>query len=402
MIKVLFITHINLENAGAGGIRIGKLMKYMSRNHDYKLTLIQPQKSESGDKVFSIDEIELCKIIEFKNIFKNSSAINSVSNKSSKSVINILIKLIKILLIPDKYILHIIKIIGRILNDYAKYDVIISSSPPNSVHISGLLLSYLINKPLIVDFRDGWAIRPNKFNRGIAGRNLEMILERIIIRYADCIITVTPSLVNYFRKYKSIDKIAYMPNGYDPEEFYYNKQSNNISEKVKIGYTGGLPDHRNIDNLIKAMKNIENVELEIWGTISENQLLNIKDNNNIKYMGRFTHKDVCNILMKYDWLLLVGQTGPGSQTNYSSKLFEYIASEKPILGLVPESDAKKLIDDYRIGVTCNPDNYNEVKTAIESIVSQKIEIGDYGKLQKKFDRKQIAIDFSNLIKEVVD
>ena len=400
--EVLFITHINLENAGAGGIGIGKLIKYMSRDENFRITLVQPQEGESGDKVFSIKEIEQCKIIEFKNIYIKSSYINKISSKSSKGIKNIFIELIKALLIPDKYILHTIRIIKEILSDNKKYDVIISSSPPNSVHISGLLLHYILSIPLIVDFRDGWTIRPNKYSRGIIGRSIEIILERIIIRYADCIVTVTPSLVNYFRKYKRQDRISYMPNGYDPEEFNHKKESSITSNIIKIGYTGGLPDHRNIENLIKAMKNTENIELEIWGTISENQLLKTQDNDNIIYRGKFFHEDICNILKKYDWLLLIGQTGPGSHTNYSSKLFEYIASEKPILGLVPKSDAKKLIDEYKIGITCNPDNYIEVKTALESIVSQKIEIGNYSKLQKIFDRKQMASDFSNLIKEVVN
>src|SRR3990172_414827 len=74
------------------------------------------------------------------------------------------VEIIRTFVIPTRYTSNIKRILNYssfsisafLASLFLKYDLIISSSPPLSVGVVGLLLSYIKGKPLVFDIRDVW------------------------------------------------------------------------------------------------------------------------------------------------------------------------------------------------------------------------------------------------------
>ena len=75
-------------------------------------------------------------------------------------------------------------------------DVVFTSSPPESVHVLGLLLSGF-GVPWVADFRDGWTFEPPTLRPYLTG--LDGALERLVISRAKAVTAATAPLAHYLR-----------------------------------------------------------------------------------------------------------------------------------------------------------------------------------------------------------
>ena len=76
-----------------------------------------------------------------------------------------------------------------------------------------------------------------------------------------------------------------------------------------------------------------------------------------------------------DMLLATLGTGTESATYIPSKLFEYIAAKKPILGFFPEGVACDLIRDTQTGVVFTSDDPFPVIRFLNSMIMEKRSTG---------------------------
>jgi glycosyltransferase involved in cell wall biosynthesis len=54
---------------------------------------------------------------------------------------------------------------------------------------------------------------------------------------------------------------------------------------------------------------------------------------------------------------------------YPAKVFEYAASGRPVLALVPEGPASRFVRDLKMGVVCSPSDPLAIRDAISSFFS---------------------------------
>ena len=91
----------------------------------------------------------------------------------------------------------------------------------------------------------------------------------------------------------------------------------------------------------------------------------------------------------------------------TGKLFEYIKSGRPVLGLVPEGEAAKIIRETRSGFVIHPDNLDEIKKFLwgcyQSWKSRKPLLNETPDAQaiEKYNRqkatKKLAMLFDDLV-----
>ena len=146
--KVLFITNCYPPIGGAGILRIIKLIKYLDKYRDIEITLIKPYYT-GGDSISYTkltDEIPLTvNIITIGNrilrkLYQSNISNTSINKTKQLTLIKrFLIHLLRNIIIPDKYIILIIPFLVKIININIKPDVIITSSPPNSIHLLGII-----------------------------------------------------------------------------------------------------------------------------------------------------------------------------------------------------------------------------------------------------------------------
>lgn len=122
-------------------------------------------------------------------------------------------------LVPDAYVVSWLPFAFRALRRLCRedhVDCLVTSSPPESVHLLGLALGR--KRPTwIAEFRDGWSFEPmrEEFPTGFQ-RTLDHWLERRVVVTADRAVGVTKPIADDLAERFGVDA-GYVPNAWDPE-----------------------------------------------------------------------------------------------------------------------------------------------------------------------------------------
>jgi glycosyltransferase involved in cell wall biosynthesis len=242
-----------------------------------------------------------------------------------------------------------------------KISAVWGTSPPLGCLTIAAKIAKNRDIPWIADFRD---IQEQDAASGFRLKLLHyrmFIRRRHIIRSASAIVTVSDYHARTLNK-KSGKKVNIIPNGFDPEMF---KGKNLIRfKKFSIIYMGRILNEwlRNPKPLFDALDllikdgNFDEKDIEVlfYGTeaeLLEKLLRSHKCRNVVRAVSRVPYKEVPTILQNS--CILLALTNKGRMGILTTKVFEYIGAQRPIL-CVPgdggELDA--LIRDSHSGVSC--------------------------------------------------
>jgi glycosyltransferase involved in cell wall biosynthesis len=254
----------------------------------------------------------------------------------------------------------------QIIRSYRPH-VIFTTSPPHSVHLAGLLLKKHTHIPWIADFRENWLAEEYEDQPTLYHRHLNQWMLRQVINKADRILSVSQHITNDLRiqSHKAPDHFITLYNGYDSTDFEIplpKKRS-----KFTMTYCGTMSPIRSPETFLNAMRNLfdkqpdlkDKIEIRFVGSCIG---LNIVEmihrfglEETVCWKGYVTHRDSIQYLMDSDLILLFisPNSSPGMITG---KLFEYLASGKPILAAIPAGEAEELILRYHRGRIVDPED----------------------------------------------
>jgi len=317
-------------------------------------------------KVYKTNTFEPFRIYNFmQGKTKKFSSVAMVGIKDSESIFHKFSKFIRAnFFIPDARKGWNRFAYKQGLNIIDKYniDMIITTGPPHSTHLIGLRLKHKLNILWLADLRDPWPniLNREEFPRTKRAQIKDEKLKDKVLRSADYITTVSHGLKNQI-----IDKnenIQVIYNGFDEEDF--NPALNALSagpltDEFVITYTGTLLDDYDIKVFFKVLKNIIennltiNYKLRFVGEIPRSTYEQIEESNlseNIEVTSYVSHTEAIDYLMKSTVLLLVIPNVSNNEGIVTGKLFEYLASQKPIICLGPKhGDAAKVIQECEAG-----------------------------------------------------
>lgn len=157
------------------------------------------------------------------------------------------------------------------------FDIIITTGPPQSAHLIGLLLKKKYNVRWIADFRDPWTeiFYYDQLPHLSFVKKFDKNLEDKVIRNADVITTVGFKMAELFASRAKRVEVIY--NGFDGDVTKTLTLENKLSKK-RISYIGSfLEGYENVVfwdalNFYIQEKNIteKEISLEFFGTIPEN------------------------------------------------------------------------------------------------------------------------------------
>jgi len=266
--------------------------------------------------------------------------------------------------------------VARKLNT-EKPDIIIGSS----VHLFAVFTAYLLSKkyktPFIMEVRDLWP--QTLIDMGVSKWHpfviLLGILERFLYKRSDKIITLLPKANEYIEKLNvPEDKIVWIPNGVDLGRFNFNEDNSNLKHDKScfiITYTGAIGKANNLDILIevaeKLNKNYPEIKFLVVGDGPEKEkLVRIameKKLNNIEFNALVPKNEVPKILYKSDALFFNLKDSAVFKYGISSnKLFDYLASGKPII--FSSNSINNPVEEAEAGITVPPDNPEKLAEAI--------------------------------------
>ncbi|MFW6350960.1 MAG: hypothetical protein ACOC2E_01110 [Bacteroidota bacterium] len=245
----------------------------------------------------------------------------------------------------------------------------------------------------IADLRDPWTdiFYYDKMYHLPFVRKVDLSMEKKVLHKADRITTVSYFLKDLFSKKmqgKIDQKIHVVTNGFDPEDFAMKTFSPSGNKLFTITYTGTLNADYDLNGFAKAIMKMtdENryIEMRFVGSISprwqkEFQLL-LKNHLNI--MDHVDHGQAIQYMVGADLLLLVIPRIKNNEGIVTGKIFEYIASGNPVLGIGPvEGDAAGILHDSGAGKMFD---YNDHESIFQFISDCQT-----GKVHYKFDNEKI-------------
>ncbi|ALJ01524.1 hypothetical protein DC20_16650 [Rufibacter tibetensis] len=240
---------------------------------------------------------------------------------------------------------------------------IVTSSPPHSTQLIGLKLKkQFAGLRWIADMRDPWTdiYYYQDLNHTALAQKLDARYEREALEQADAVVVVSEDMKRLFlNKSTNLDpkKIHVIPNGYDEADFVH--PSTPSSEEFVITYTGTLTEAYNVTGFFQAVcevmtKNpLMRYRLRFVGKVSAGIKQQIEEAGLpliTEYIDYVPHEESIKYLMASTVLFMAIPDVPNNFGILTGKLFEYLASNKPIICIGPvQGDVDKILDECGAG-----------------------------------------------------
>jgi glycosyltransferase involved in cell wall biosynthesis len=259
---------------------------------------------------------------------------------------------------------------------------VITTSPPHSTQLIGLKIKKkypALN--WIADLRDPWTdiYYYKQFYPTFISKMIDQRFEKSVLKKADKIITVGVSLKNLFSlKIKGLEnKTEVITNGYDEDDF--TGITPIIPPMFTITYVGTLSDIYPIDGFLNAVQIFKDkgneIILRFIGTVSKSQkdLIQSKSGDSIlEFIPYVNHPAAIQYMLKTSVLLLIIPDHKSNKSIITGKIFEYIASGKPIVCIGPlDGDAAGIIGNKEYGKTFSYMDSKGISEYLASLISEK-------------------------------
>ncbi len=370
MKKVLIISYYWPPESGGGVQRILKLCKYL-KEFGWEPIILTGIASALEDNSLNKDAHGI-KAYRVEYSFNPASLINNKSNKKARLDKNFkwkimkanMIKFIRInFFIPDSRIGWYAPACKKLNSILAceRFDAVLSTGPPYTTHLLGLYLKKRTNLPWVVDVRDPWV--ENCAYRGVHRfsliKKINMLLEKKVLERCDRIVTIGEKLANLLDSKIPEVTTDVIFNGYDSDDF--RELSQVKIDYFRLGYYGSLNDQRTprglIDGLSRAIKKSPEFarffRWDIFGVASPQALnaITLKiPSQNLRIHGNIQHDDLIKEYSKEQIFLLIIENMSNLDYVVTGKIFEYLHSGWPILGVGPtEGEAAEILRESGSG-----------------------------------------------------
>ena len=322
------------------------------------------------------------------------------------------------LFIPDARCLWV-KPSVRYLKSYLKdhpVDAIISTGPPHSMHLIAMRLKESLGIPWIADFRDPWTEIDyyNDLHLSRWADRKQHRLEREVLTKADKVVTVAPDGARRLGRLGSRN-VRTIYNGFDRDD-----DANTMvtpSEKFTLTYLGVLSKVQNPEYLWEALGEIakenptfaQNLNIRMVGQIDNSVVRSIEAQGLspfTSYSPYVPHSEVSAIHRSSTLLLLLlmPDSEPRAKGLVTGKLFEYMASGRPILCIGPEDgDAARILRETSAGQTVRFEDKEKIKATLQDLYQKFMENGlpsNESKEVEKYSRKAMAAEYRRLLNKI--
>jgi glycosyltransferase involved in cell wall biosynthesis len=309
---------------------------------------------------------------------------------------------------PDEYAGWIAGALFKTVRQIRKErpDVIFSSYAPASGHLVALLASRLTGVPWVADFRDEWTENAESQQGPRILQALNRWLERAVLRHAAAVTVVA----DYFRFAGPVDgPRVLIPNGVDPDDI--PPASERVrGERFKLVFAGALYGGRDCSPLLRALRHLTSVgrldsrkiEFRVVGNVWIPGGLDLNDIP-ASETGYLDHRTAVREMQDADALVVCLPEGSQSATG---KLWEYLACERPLLVVAPESSvASEVVRELQAGVCASPSDDDAVEAALLDLYERwetgaPAPVATREEVFRRVSRRMLAGELANVFEEV--
>ncbi len=310
-----------------------------------------------------------------------------------------------------------VKYLSKLIEGGERFDAVISTGPPHSMHLIAREIHKVFNIPWIADFRDPWTRIFYFKHLGLSAKSLRKHkeLERSVIAEADRVTVVSSQMKTEFSQgeFETFrDKVEIIPNGYDPEDFDSVEKAPDAEGKFVVAHTGLMPESANPDKLWKVLGDMaksdkdlkEKLMVVTMGQTDGSVKKDIAENglsDNFKDLGYVPHAQSVAWQKRADILLLPLRKEEESKAILTGKFFEYLASGNNILAFGPtDGDLARSLKETGSGIICEFDDKNSIKEAFVKLQKPNSPTQEQIENRQKYSRKAGAESFAKLLDQI--
>jgi len=350
--------------------------------------------------------------------------IRKTNNSEECCIVDIGIERFKVISLDVKYS-HFQNYLQRIYSFYKfhllilKYrnlieniDLIYASSTPPSVAETGRILAEKLNKPLVIELVDLWPEVPHGMQilPGFIAKLINLKMRRLY-NTAQKIICLSPGMLEILENYGiPKQKLFLSYNGTDSDAF---KPLNKKKEELKIVYSGTIGKANGLENLIYAVKILENrktnLKIDIIG--NGNRIKLVKDlskklkTTNVTFKPGVPKESMPQKLIEYAIGVVCFAPYKILETNSANKLYDYLASGLPVV-INYKGWQADLLEKYQCGLSSNQMDNESLASNLELLATnpdlrQKMSANAVALAKELFDRKKLADELMEIMQTLL-
>ena len=309
----------------------------------------------------------------------------------------------------------------RFLKKYLKdhpVDLIVSTGPPQSMHLIGRKLAQETGLPWIADFRDPWTkiFYFKHLSMTLATKRWHEKMEKRVLDEATRVVAVSPLVQQEFQAMTKTP-VELITNGFDECDFLqepFKMAEGGPQQSFTITHTGlfaadgnptvlweVLAEKCNKDSVFKKL-----LKIRLIGKTDEQIIKAIEDaglGDCLENLGYQPHAEAVDQQRKASLLILPLRKEPEYKAVLPGKLFEYMASYRPILGIgQPDGAMSMILDSTRTGVVFDWEDKEAMAKYIDECWEKHLE----GRLKiegddiSQFTRRNLTRRMAQLFEEL--
>jgi glycosyltransferase involved in cell wall biosynthesis len=235
-----------------------------------------------------------------------------------------------------------------------RIDVVMSTSPPTSAHLVAEAIASATRRPFVADFRDSWLDNPHRRYEKAGVRAKRSVIARLassVGRRSAGLVAATGTIAQELGRMhpSAAHKTTVIENGADFDDFEGLPHERN--QRFTIVHAGSFFGQRTPGPFLLALERLLERRPELRGRLLA------------RFIGEMRAADAL--------LLLIPHADGRGDSVLSGKVFEYVASRRPILAAVPPNGAAaNLIRGIGAGVVVDGDDAAAISRELELLVDR--------------------------------
>ncbi|HEY2955786.1 MAG TPA: glycosyltransferase [Candidatus Eisenbacteria bacterium] len=244
-------------------------------------------------------------------------------------------------------------------------DAMLSSSPPDSVHLAGLALRRRFALPWVADFRDPWIGLRFREPPSAWHRARQAALERAVLEGADVVLAASRTHAGEIERGSRARRVVHLPNGFEPDDPHpaADPPAAGDASQFRLLYTGTLAQMPDAGTFLDALHDVlarrpearRRLRARFVGPYEsgyEDRSIALGLKGIVEFAGPRSHAESRALQRAADLLLLWKPRD--LPTMVPGKLYEYLDSGRPVLAALPAGDEAALLVERAGGERVDP------------------------------------------------
>jgi len=292
-----------------------------------------------------------------------------------------------------------------------QFAAIMTSGPPHSTHFVGRYLKARTGIPWIADFRDPWTdyFYNKHFRQSRLAKIVDARMERSILSRADVVVSVSDSVGAGLRSKARLRGYETIANGYDPYDFPSVRNPVWRHDSFVIAHVGTYSKDKHSKELVRVIRSLEaDIKVRLVGSTHVSVVEDwekAKLGQSLETIPHVPHLEALTHMAEADLLLLLIEKGQCNKGIVTGKLFEYLATGRPVMAIgPPDGDMARILRETRNGEVFDYDDVRGMRAFLNKHLQRLKEGKPWAPPDKQalaaYDRRALTRKLSYIIDDL--